>query len=536
MGEAFSLEGETDKAIEEFRLTTVYDSTSPLIRKRLAEEYLKKGLLSETIEQAEIAIQLDSKYSEVHFLLGRVYQTLKMYRLGDTHYHKYIELEPKKMEGYVALGSLLAEQKKYQEAEVYFQKIIDNAEKNKLHLVYFYIGSMRIKQGGMVNYKKAEKSYLKGVQHKPESEDLVLALGQLYELQGNQPKAVKLIESYQEKFGPKRDAAQYLSQIFLEQELYEKALKQLTILEQFSENDLNTKVRIALILIENKQYDKAIPKLEEILTLAPDSDKVRFYLGAVYEETKQDKLAIRHFSRIGPVSTYYADAMIHVGYLHKKGKRLSDAIETMEEAIKYREDVVQFYAFYASLLDEKREYKTATKMLLKAVERFPTSTQLRFYLGSMHDRTGNTDLTIKEMKKILDIEADHVQAMNYLAYTYAELNIRLDEAEALVRRAHVIKPDDGYILDTLGWVLFKKGQTRDSIKFLEAAFKTKISESVVADHLGDAYYRYELVDKAKRMYLRAAEIEKDKDKIQKIRKKITSIEEIQKKRQPASAK
>ena len=123
----------------------------------------------------------------------------------------------------------------------------------------------------------------------------------------------------------------------------------------------------------------------------------------------------------------------------------------------------------------------------------------------------------------MDLDKEHIQALNYLAYTLAELGENLDYAETLVDRAIALKPNDGYILDTKGWILFKQGRLQSSVKYLEQAYKLKIDESVIAEHLADVYYRLELVDKAYKMYLEAARLEKDSEKLQKIRQKIAAI-------------
>ena len=81
-----------------------------------------------------------------------------------------------------------------------------------------------------------------------------------------------------------------------------------------------------------------------------------------------------------------------------------EAIEAIKGGIQLRDDIPQFYAFYASLLDDAKEYQTAVEMLSKAVSKFPTHTQLRFFLGSMHDRVGNPRETIVQMQRVLEID------------------------------------------------------------------------------------------------------------------------------------
>ena len=168
---------------------------------------------------------------------------------------------------------------------------------------------------------------------------------------------------------------------------------------------------------------------------------------------------------------------------------------------------------------------------------FHQNTQLRFYLGTLYDRLGERGKSIFQMKKVIEIDSNHVQGLNYLAYTYAEASENLDEAEQLALRALDLQPNDGYILDTVGWVYFRRGETEEAIRYLEAAISQKPNEAVVAEHLGDAYYVYELVGKAKEMYQRAVKLETDAVKISKIKAKLVTLERAlksQDNRKPAS--
>jgi tetratricopeptide (TPR) repeat protein len=292
---------------------------------------------------------------------------------------------------------------------------------------------------------------------------------------------------------------------------------------------------MALILIDGKKYDNAIVKLEEILSLAPSSDKIRYYLAAVYEEKGNAKLAIENYEMIEPSSSYYPDANVRSANLMRKNDDVRGALNLLAAAVQKRDDSATLYAYYASLLDETRDYKPGISVLEKALKKFPDNTQLHFYLGSLKDKVGDTKACIEQMRKVIALDANHVQALNYLAYTLAESAGDLSEAEQLALRALDLQPNDGYILDTVGWVYFKKGDVEEAIRYLEAAYSQKQNESVVAEHLGDAYYVHELVDKAKEMYQRAITLENDQKKADRIRAKIVSIQNgLKDNRQPAS--
>jgi tetratricopeptide (TPR) repeat protein len=391
--------------------------------------------------------------------------------------------------------------------------------------------------------KDAEAAYKQSLAVKPGYQESVLALGNLYESTGRKPQAISLYQNFQEKNGPSANVAEELSRLYIEQKDYSKAYEQFAVMEQADKTDVNVKAKMAFILIEQRRYPEAVRRLEDVLALEPSSDKIRFYLGAVFEETKDYDQAIEAFAQIPVGSSYFKEAVVHTSYLWKLQGNYDKAISSIEDGIKKDDEQPQFYALYASLLDDTKQYDKAVKMLKGAVEKFPEHAQLQFFYGSLQDRVGDKDASVETMKKVVKIDKDHVQALNFLAYAYADQGKNLDEAEQLVRHAASLQPGDAYIMDTLGWVLYKKGRLAEAIRTLESAYKIQPDESVIAEHLGDAYYRSQMPEKAKKLYSRAAELDTNVAHAETIRAKVVAIDrQVQPlgtgsgERQPASAK
>jgi tetratricopeptide (TPR) repeat protein len=537
-GEAQSLEGQHQKAVEAFKMVLLYDSKSAQVHLRLAAEYVKLGMISEALEHAEISIKKDPKLADARLLLGGLYSTLKVYDKAIAQYEEVLRLEPSNTEAPMYIGAVFAEQKQYDKAIKYFEALAKNPEYGTPYLAWYYVGRIRSEQTGKSFLKASEAAYHKALKLKPDHLETVLALGSLYTKSERESKAVDLYKNFQREHGVQPRLAELLSQAYLEQERYDLAYEQLEILEANSDDSLNAKVKMALVLIEQKKFEKAVTKLKEVLRQVPDSDKIRFYLAAIYEEINKTPEAIEQFSRIPAESQYYGESIVHAAYLLKQSKKIDQAIDLIKAGLEKRKDVSQFYAIYASLLDEKSEYKKAAQILDEGTTKFPENVQLRFFLGTIQDRMGNKKKVIENMKMVIEMDPNHVQGLNYLAFTYADSNNNLEEAEKLVRRALEIEPNDGYILDTMGWILFKRGNFPESIKMLEAAYKNQPNESIIAEHLGDAYNKHQLTEKARQMYQKAAESEVDDKKVHQIREKITALDQQELKfsseRRPAS--
>lgn len=522
MGEAHSLDGNVDKAIESFKLTLVYDNDSPTVRYRLAGEFVKKGFISEAIENAEMVIAKEPEHIEARLLLGNLYTTLKMYKKAQSQYSTVVEVDPKNEEAKLYMGAILIDQEKFKQALRHFDIIAKDKKSKVRQLAYYYKGRIHFR---LKKFKKAQKSFESSLEVDPKFVEGVLALGAMYEDQMDRKKAKTLYYTYQDKFGANAKVAEPLGRLYMEDEDYDKAYRQFEIIEMQSTANLGVKVKMALILIEQKKYPKAVVKLNEILREVPDSDKIRFYLGAVYEEIKDYDNAIVQFKMIPLVSSFYVEAVIHGAYLLKLKNKHEDAIAWIDDAIAKRDDAEQLYTLKASLMDDIKQYQEAIQFLLVAEKKFPKNDQIKFFIGSLSDKVGDKNATIKYMLRVLELNTEHIQALNYLAYSYAEIGKKLAVAEKMALKANHLKPNDPYITDTLGWVYFKRGNYKEAVKQLEIAYKLASDQSIIAEHLGDAYYHYELPLKAKWLYQRALELTTSERKRKKLRQKIVTINE-----------
>jgi Flp pilus assembly protein TadD len=165
-------------------------------------------------------------------------------------------------------------------------------------------------------------------------------------------------------------------------------------------------------------------------------------------------------------------------------------------------------------------------VLKTALEFAPKDDKIYFNLGVLYDKAGDWQECIGQMRKVLQINPDHAQALNYIGYTYAEKGINLDEAENLIKRALELKPDDGYITDSLGWVYFKKGETEKAVAELEKAHRLTPDDPVIAEHLGDVYAKNNLPEKAIRMYELAIKLDPKKTELRE------KIKKLQKEKKP----
>ncbi len=206
-------------------------------------------------------------------------------------------------------------------------------------------------------------------------------------------------------------------------------------------------------------------------------------------------------------------------------KEYKKAIALMEKIIlTYPRVSSKIYTLYVSLLEQKRDFPKALDVLLKASKIFPKDPDILFYKGFVYDQMGQTEQAIKQMKKVLRINTNHVNALNHLAFVYAELNKNLESAEQMVVKALSLSPNDSYVLDTAGWVFFKRGKAKEALKYLEMAYQNNTSEGLIVEHLAEVYYHLNMIDKSIALYKKAIGLETNEHKRKKLEEKLLSIQ------------
>jgi len=167
-------------------------------------------------------------------------------------------------------------------------------------------------------------------------------------------------------------------------------------------------------------------------------------------------------------------------------------------------------------------------VLNRALAIIPNDEETQFYLGVIYDKAGLYEESIKAMQAVLKINPQNADALNYIGYTYADRGINLDEAEKIIKKALALKPNDGYIMDSLGWVYYKKGQYEKAAKELEKAVKYAPQDPVIAEHLGDAYLKNNLPKKAIEMYNKSLKLDPSKEEVKKKLQQLKQHEKIKK--------
>jgi tetratricopeptide (TPR) repeat protein len=143
----------------------------------------------------------------------------------------------------------------------------------------------------------------------------------------------------------------------------------------------------------------------------------------------------------------------------------------------------------------------------------------------LYEKSGNTERAMVCMEDVLKIDPDYANALNFIGYTWADKGVNLDKAEEMIRKALVKKPDDGYIMDSIGWVYYKKGDYKKALDELLKAYDNIPNDPTIAEHLGDTYASLKEYSKAIEYFEKSMKLENKEEKKKVLEQKIKAIED-----------
>jgi tetratricopeptide (TPR) repeat protein len=193
----------------------------------------------------------------------------------------------------------------------------------------------------------------------------------------------------------------------------------------------------------------------------------------------------------------------------KKERKADEAIALIEKVLMNKKDAPGLYIFLSSLYEDGKKYEKTEETLKQGLLIAPKNVDLRYSLGVLYEKTNRFAESIREMETVLETDPENAEALNFIGYTYADREIYLGKAEQFIKKALSLKPGNGYMIDSLGWVYFKQNRTDLAIKYLKEALEILPNDATIAEHLGDAYTKAGMIQKAIETYRHALKLSPD---------------------------
>ena len=242
----------------------------------------------------------------------------------------------------------------------------------------------------------------------------------------------------------------------------------------------------ALDLNEGK-LDDATQRFNDLLSTGRYVGLSFYSLGNVQERRRDALRAIRYYTRVtaGPLA---ADSQLRAARLLVNTGARDQAIELLDSYVEeHPEDYVQISIGRARLLADEGDADAALDLIEQSLARYPDNQALQYSRGQMLERVDRVDEAISDLRSMVKERPGDPLAMNALGYTLADHSLDLKEARSLISKSLAMTPDSPAIQDSMGWVLFKQAQYKESMRWLTRAYANE-KDAEIAAHLGETLW------------------------------------------------
>jgi Flp pilus assembly protein TadD len=314
----------------------------------------------------------------------------------------------------------------------------------------------------------------------------------IYEAQILQPKsperAAQALGAFLERYPRSREARLAYARLLTGERKYAEARVEFEKLLAAYPDDAEVRYAVGLLALQLKDYATAESNLKQLLEKDfRDPDSVRYTLGQAAEEQQKWSEAKRWYGGIKR-GERLLPARLRIASIMAKQGHLAEAREFLRGVDASGEERIQVLIAEAQLLRDAKHDKDAFDLLGKALEAQPEQPELLYDHAITAEKLERFDVLERSLRKLIRIKPDYAHAYNALGYSFADRNMRLPEARKLIQHALELSPGDAYIIDSMGWVLYRMGDLKGAADYLRRAYVGR-PDAEIGAHLGEVLWQ-----------------------------------------------
>ena len=506
-------------AAQEYEAALEDDPQSARLELELATLYQRLGEVKKALLHVEKALKLDPKQQEAHFLLAGLHVGPNQLEEATAEYERILVLDPDNREARLFLAALYAQQRRFSKAIRTIQELV-RLEPSSV-VGYYYLGRFYLENDQLA---EAKKELHRALTLDPKFVPAMFDLATVLEKEKQYNRAMALYRRALRHQPNNSRAWANIGRLQLIMHRYGDAQKAFQKVKEIEKGEASAVFHIGLIYLEQKLPDEAIREFRHLVTHPRFKDRIRYYIALALEDKGDFKAAAREYQLVERDSEHFIPARLRLAFMYYQQKDNEQARRILNEIRGLAPDREEIYLTISYFYEEEKRLDQAIATLKEGLDKVPRPLELHFRLAILYEKTKKRDESISHIKKVLELDPKNADAQNFLGYTYADLGVHLDEAERLIRAALAAKPGSGHIIDSLGWVFFRKGYLGKAVVELERAFRIMPQDGTVAEHLGDAYFQQKRYREALRLYRQALGLENNNPP--ELRQKIQKLEQL----------
>ncbi|MFK8026812.1 MAG: tetratricopeptide repeat protein [Gammaproteobacteria bacterium] len=312
------------------------------------------------------------------------------------------------------------------------------------------------------------------------------------------------------------------ARMLLQAEQFNEAGQQFEVLLDQRPNDPDITYMLGLTYVQAEDYEKSKQYFKALIDDNRRLDESNYYLARIYEELGEPENAVKYYQDVA-YGDLYLDAAVRLADLYVKENGLEVAREHLNDVrgrVDQPEDVIRLFLAEGHILHDEKLYDQAYELYSQGLLEFPKHPDLLYARALTADYIDRIDLLESDLLVILQSDPDHANALNALGYTLADRGLRIDEAQKYVERAYELKPNDPAVMDSMGWIQFRKGNYAEAESYLRKALDL-MDDAEIIGHLGELLWAQGNYEEARNLLREAMDRHSEDSYIQKLIKQFS---------------
>ncbi|MDX1528334.1 MAG: tetratricopeptide repeat protein, partial [Gammaproteobacteria bacterium] len=321
----------------------------------------------------------------------------------------------------------------------------------------------------------------------PGDERALIYQARILQREGRTTEALAAMSRYLQYQPDSSDVRMTYARLLVDAKRYEDARQQFEMLSKTNPEDGDVAYALGLLLLQTNRYDEAAVQFERLVALNEREDAAHFYLGQIAESKNDPVAALGAYSRVDR-GDHYLNAQIRIGVILADQGELRKARAQLHGIhVNNQQEAVRVFRSEADILARADRLHDALGVYNSALEEYPENSDLLYARAMLAEKLDMIDVVEQDLRAILSREPNNADALNALGYTLADRTERYDEALELIKQAYELRPDDHYIVDSMGWIMYRLGRYEEALKYLRRALELN-NDPEVAAHLGEVLW------------------------------------------------
>ena len=353
-------------------------------------------------------------------------------------------------------------------------------------MIHFGVARLQLSNG---HKQEALEAVDQSLSYNPESGDAILLKGQILSEMGRAQEGYGYVRSRVSALPDNLMIRLGLARMLVRAELYDEASREFDGIAKLAPDNANAMFTLGLLALESRRTDAAAGYLERVLELGQHESDSHYYLGRIADNRQEYQVAIEHYDQVRQGDNVL-DAKIRSAEIRGATGDLDLGRQQLQRLRMVSTDPqvqVRLILSEGRLLREADRYTESLAVFNEGLEGHPENVELLYAHALTAEHLGMDEAFERDLRKVIELEPENAHALNALGYFLVDRGQRLDEAEVYLNKAISLLPEDPAIIDSLGWLNYRKGNYDEALVLLRKAFG-KLVDPEIAAHLGEVLW------------------------------------------------